>query len=342
MKNTALFLCASAVGFPTGGRRAVLGDAQRAVKLCASSAPAEEARALGQLPAANAVFLTRERGKNDKLARLLAAASVPTCELPCIAFQILDAATDTLPATLAAAGAAAETETATAAAAPATAARGETAHLEWVIITSPEAASVFLTAWATAGHPSLRVATVGAATAQALAAGGIRSRFEPSKATAKTLAAELPLVSGAGPASILYPCSALAGSALEEGLASRGARVTRLETYTTLAPPWGDEEYARATSARYVAFGSPSAVRTWAERVGVNATAVCIGETSASECRRLGWPEARLFYPDKPGVDGWGEAVVRARLVREAVVRARRQTPINWRGRADGGRGSRS
>ena len=56
-----------------------------------------------------------------------------------------------------------------------------------------------------------------------------------------------------------------------------------------------------------VTFASPSAVRVWAERAGTDAAAVCIGETSAAECRRVGFEEVRC--PDSPGVESWADAI---------------------------------
>lgn len=73
------------------------------------------------------VALTRELGKNDKLAKLLHEKGYETCEVPCIAFE---EGTDakSLPEAL-------------------------RQPWEWVIVTSPEAADVFLTGWQAAGDP---------------------------------------------------------------------------------------------------------------------------------------------------------------------------------------------
>ena len=140
------------------------------------------------------VYLTRESGKNDKLQSLLEARGVPSHELPCIAFESMPGAAE-LPARLASGG------------------------FEWVVITSPEAASVFLEAWDAGGRPTLRAASVGAGTSKVLAAGGLPPEFEPSKATAEVLAAELP-VQAPQPV-VLFPCSALARGTLAKGLAVR-------------------------------------------------------------------------------------------------------------------------
>lgn len=140
------------------------------------------------------VYLTREAGKNDKLQSLLEARGVPSHELPCIAFESVPGAAE-LPARLASGG------------------------FEWVVITSPEAASVFLEAWEAGGRPTLRAASVGAGTSKVLAVGGLPPEFEPSKATAEVLAAELP-VQASQPV-VLFPCSGLARDTLAKGLTVR-------------------------------------------------------------------------------------------------------------------------
>ena len=58
---------------------------------------------------------------------------------------------------------------------------------EWICITSPESASVFLESWAAAGSPHVRVAAVGKATGEVLEAGGITVGFVPSKVRADHL-----------------------------------------------------------------------------------------------------------------------------------------------------------
>ena len=73
------------------------------------------------------------------------------------------------------------------------------------------------------------------------------------------------LLAGAG-SMVLYPASARAATTLQDGLASRGAEVCRLNTYTTLAvTPAALSSAARdaAARARVVAVASPSAVKAW-------------------------------------------------------------------------------
>ena len=117
--------------------------------------------------AAPAAVLTREDGKNGKLEKLLKDAGVPCEELPCIAFERLDGCADLESAQ-------------------------QLGDFGWCVITSPESAGVFLDAWRATGSSPLRVASVGAGTAKVLADAGLAPELVPSKATAKTLAAELP------------------------------------------------------------------------------------------------------------------------------------------------------
>mmetsp|Transcript_26730 Transcript_26730/g.34463 ORF Transcript_26730/g.34463 Transcript_26730/m.34463 type:complete len:158 (+) Transcript_26730:1-474(+) len=142
------------------------------------------------------------------------------------------------------------------------------------------------------------------ATSKVLSAGGITPNFEPSKATAATIVAELP---PKGKNRVLYPASAKAKKTLEDGLTNRGFTVTRLNTYTTLPAEWSEDMYALANDVDIVTFASPTAVKTWTERVGTSKPVACIGETSADACKSQGFQQ--IFYADKPGMPGWVQAV---------------------------------
>ena len=169
------------------------------------------------------LYLTRELEKNGKLQKLLSARGVPTEELPCIAFERLpgyEELRDTL-------------------------VNGD--H-DWVVITSPEAAGVFVDAWCSCSSPRRTgIASVGAGTAKVLAEASLPADFVPSKATGATLARELPLASsqsdgGAGNGKVLYPASALAADVVESGLRSRGFGTRRIDTYTTVPATWTGAE----------------------------------------------------------------------------------------------------
>jgi uroporphyrinogen-III synthase len=195
---------------------------------------------------------------------------------------------------------------------------------DWVCVTSPEAAKVFLEAYANAGRPDgVRVAVVGAGTGKVLAKAepttfALEKQFIPSKATAATMVDELPCDQGS---LILYPASKKAATTLQDGLEARGATVVRLNTYSTERVERLDpDDIAAAVCADVVTFGSPSAVRAWVElcgdalyeRLAADARAlhpayVCIGETSAEACANCELPD--VFYPEFPGIDGWVETV---------------------------------
>ena len=162
------------------------------------------------------------------------------------------------------------------------------------MLTSPEAAAVFLAA---------EEAVSGAA-----ARGGRRGHVEdpgrrlvadfvPSKATGKVLASELPAPKDNGVVLIRLPRwrptrSRVAGARYEH----------KTHRHGTTVPPWDDATSPR--QGRQLAFPRrrPSAL---GERAGTDAAAVCIGETSAAECRRVGFEEVR---PDSPG-ESWADAI---------------------------------
>lgn len=226
------------------------------------------------------VALTRELGKNTALLDELAEDTrIRAFEVPCVA-QTRDADMD------AALDAALESS------------------WSWVVVTSAEAARTLGAALQRTEASGLRVATVGDATTRALP---VSSAFSPSKATAKTLALELPLDG----TRVLYPTSKLAASTLEDVLRGRGFDVHRVDAYTTVPAVWTDADKARAADADIVAFGSPSAVDVWVDRLGTNAHAVCIGETTAAACDAHGF-QPKAFFPDKPGLAGWAAEIKRA------------------------------
>jgi uroporphyrinogen-III synthase len=232
------------------------------------------------------VALTREEGKNAKLARALATRKgIHPVEVPCIAH-----------------------------------ADGEDYHRlrevlmsrrwDYVAITSPEGAKVLASVLDDKNDIEVPpIAAVGKATEEVLKEHGLTVSFCPSKATAKTLVAELP---GAGAQQhVLYPASQRAQLTLESGLRERGFQVTRLNTYDTVTAEWSDEEREKASRCRIACFASPSSIKGWLHNSSqkTSVVAACIGETSAEACRELGWSEGQIFYPDKPGIEGWVEAV---------------------------------
>jgi len=185
------------------------------------------------------VALTRESSKNEKLRVALNSKGIETIDLPCISHDI-----------------------------------GEdrnmfTRHLlnshtwTYIVITSPQAASVLLEAWREIRSPSIRTASVGSQTSSVLIQGGITPVFESSCANADTLAVELPFSTDtlAVNNKVLYPASARASDKLQTKLSERGFEVTRLNTYTTEAAQWDAGMIDKARGADIATFGSPSAVK---------------------------------------------------------------------------------
>ncbi|KAK6245286.1 hypothetical protein SCA6_008376 [Theobroma cacao] len=183
---------------------------------------------------------------------------------------------------------------------------------DWIIITSPEAGSVFLEAWKAAGTPSVRVGVVGAGTASIFdnlmqsSKHSLDVAFAPSKATGKILASELPK-DGNRRCTVLYPASVKASNEIEEGLSSRGFQVMRLNTYTTVLVDHVDQiVLEKALSVPVVAVASPSAVQAWVNLISKpdswSNSVACIGETTASAAKRLGLKN--VYFPTQPGLDG--------------------------------------
>ena len=259
------------------------------------------------------IAMTREQGKNEKLRKQLVQQlvtdnpgnpAVDIQEVPCIAHADgpdYDQLGDRL--------------------------LGD--HWDYVTVTSPEAARVLASAWhwnkddaetaTTKRAPA--VAAVGKATETALERAGIPVAFCPSKATAKVLVKELPALprDDQMTTTVLYPASAQAATTLQDGLAARGNfDVTRLNTYDTVTATWTDEQMAIAQQTTIICVASPSSIKGWLSNVGATAQpsrqllAACIGETSAQACRELGFDESQIFYPEKPGIPGWVDAVQEA------------------------------
>lgn len=247
------------------------------------------------------VVLTREEGKNGDMRQRLEKHGVEVVEMPLIETTVGGDCSE-LPKALA-----------------------DPNGWDWVCITSPEAAKVFLQGWADAGKPDLPIATVGKGTARVLIPeyknGALTAKmFTPSKANAETLVKELPVSGDGKPTRILYPASAKAARTLQDGLEARNGnvKVTRLNTYSTEKVTSVERDVmVSAVSADVVTFGSPSAVKAWLALSGLGDTKeqqhplyACIGGTSAKACDKVGLPG--VLFPEQPGVDGWEQIVLEA------------------------------
>lgn len=188
----------------------------------------------------------------------------------------------------------------------------------WVVITSPEAANVFISAWRKADYPRIgRIAALGKATGDSLRAVGLEVAFQPTKATGKTLVKELPSPITEGEV-VLYPASAIASSVVPDGLGQRGYSVIRLDTYSTVSSEFSPSYREMAEGVDIVTFASPSAIKGWVANVGINdgIAVACIGETSAKAAKSIGFKH--VHYPSQPGIEGWISAICEAYKVYEA------------------------
>ncbi|XP_020218441.1 uroporphyrinogen-III synthase, chloroplastic [Cajanus cajan] len=239
------------------------------------------------------VVVTRERGKNAKLIAALVKHEINCLELPLIE-HTRGPDLDRLPSVL-----------------------GDNAF-DWVVITSPEAGSVFLEAWRASGMPHVKIGVVGAGTVsifkEALQSSNqsLDIAFVPSRATGKVFATELPKIGNK--CTVLYPASAKASNEIEEGLSNRGFEVTRMNTYTTVPVQHVDQMVLKlALAAPVVTVASPSSIRAWKNLLSDsewNNSVACIGETTATMARSLGF--ANVYHPKQPGIEGWVESILEA------------------------------
>ncbi|KAF5468315.1 hypothetical protein F2P56_012475 [Juglans regia] len=210
------------------------------------------------------VMVTRERGKNGKLIQALAEHGIDCLELPLIQ-HTRGPDMDMLCSVL-----------------------SEDITFDWIVITSPESALVFLEAWTAAGNPNVNVGVVGAGTA---------SIFEDVMQFSKRSL------------NVAFVPSQ------EEGLSNRGFEVTRLNTYTTVPVQHIDQMLLmQALSTPVVAVASPSAIRAWvkliSESMWCNHSVACIGETTALAAKTLGLQN--VYYPTQPGLEGWVDGILEA------------------------------
>ncbi|GLI66857.1 hypothetical protein VaNZ11_010844 [Volvox africanus] len=252
-------------------------------------------------PARRKVLLTRESGKNEKMRDALSRKGYTCLEMPLI--EHTDGPDRALLPSLLSEAA---------------------EQYDWVTITSPEAAAVFLEGWEQAGKPKVRAAVVGGGTGDVLLQGGITPDYVPSKALGKVMGSELPRIPG-GTGRVLYPASVKASTDLQDSLAAAGFEVHRINTYNTGPVRSVPESLLReALTADVVTYGSPSAVKAWVGLAGLEVANskvnACIGSTSAKACASAGITE-NVYFPDSPGIEGWVDAVDRGcRDLQLAVV----------------------
>jgi uroporphyrinogen-III synthase len=223
--------------------------------------------------------LTRARGENSRLAKLLATHGIASRELPCIEPRALEDASALRAAMLALTGD------------------------DLLVLTSASGARAVRAALG--GAPcAAPVAAVGLATASACRDAGLRVVFVPSIASGAALAAQLPLPRGA----ILLARSDRAAGEPIEVLAHRGATVREVTAYRTV--PVAPRETVPAGAV--VVFASPSAVDGFALSAAVVTAAVAVGDASASRVRTVLGIDAHVAGPDDEGLAAAVRTAVRA------------------------------
>ncbi|XP_010488809.1 PREDICTED: uroporphyrinogen-III synthase, chloroplastic-like isoform X2 [Camelina sativa] len=264
-----------------------------------SISPSLSTSSVGKSNSIPQVVVTRERGKNNQIIKALEKHGISSLELPLIQhapgpdFHRL---------------------------ASIRALTGSSLHLQKQVL--------FFSRRGTSS-PKVQIGVVGAGTARVFeeamqsAEGLLHVAFTPSIATGKVLASELPEKVGKR-SSVLYPASLKAGTDIENGLSKRGFEVARLNTYTTVPVQSVDTVLLQqALSAPVLSVASPSAVGAWLnliqnEEQWSNCVA-CIGETTASTARRRGLKN--VYYPEKPGLEGWVESIMEALVAHEELHR---------------------
>lgn len=159
---------------------------------------------------------------------------------------------------------------------------------DWLVVTS--AAGADRVAAAAAAVPSIRLATVGTATAASLAAGAGRPvDLVPAVQRGAALAAAFNEHQPT-PQRVLVVQGDLAEPVVVDGLRAGGHHVTALVGYRTRSRVPDEADRTAARSADAVAFASGTAVVSWVEAFGssVPPVAVAIGPSTAAAAERLG------------------------------------------------------
>ena len=211
------------------------------------------------------VVVTRAREQASDLAERLVALGAEVVELPTI--EIVDPSD----------GGAALLE-----------AGGQLSSYDWVVFSSARAVTQLCGLLHDArSFGPVRVAVVGAATADALRAFGVVADLVPERFVAEGLVEAFPPGSGR----VLLPQAAVAREALVDGLRAKGWHVDVVEAYRTerVVPDPAVVDAARIADA--VTFTSSSTVRHFVDAVGVEEVppvVACIGPITAETAEHLG------------------------------------------------------
>jgi uroporphyrinogen III methyltransferase/synthase len=240
------------------------------------------------------VLLTRVRGGSDRLRQILTARGLTVMEMPAIAIEpaedlsLLDRALADLHS------------------------------YQWVAFASRNAVRAVLNRLSALGLAlpgGVRIAAVGASTAEDLRAAGIGVHCLPERQTAAGLAAAMQAVGVQG-ARILLPVGDRSRPELRERLEAAGARVESVVVYRTVLPQNVDADLldaVRQGGIDTIVLASPSAAENLVALLGTaeplaRAKLVCIGPTTATAVRDLGLKPAAVAA--RPAPEALADAVL--------------------------------
>lgn len=185
---------------------------------------------------------------------------------------------------------------------------GRLDRFDWLVVTSVNGAR--RVGEAARRAPDVRLATVGAATANVLAElAGRPVDLLPAIQRVAGLLEEFPVARPAeSPSRVLTAQGDLATSALVDGLRERGHTVTAIEAYRTVPRPLSAEDRQTMRNADAVVLASGSAAGALAGTDGVSAAVVVIGPVTAAAARDAGLSVAAMAA--SPGDDDVVAAIV--------------------------------
>jgi len=156
------------------------------------------------------------------------------------------------------------------------------AEFDWIVFTSRYGVEAVFRRTSSITGP--KIAVIGPATAEELAAHGLQPTLMPSSYVAESILEEIGDVEGA---SVLLPRADIARDALPAGLRAAGAEVLEIAAYRTRTRT---DPLPNLDSVDAITFTSSSTVRGFLEcgNIPAGAAVVCIGPVTAATARELG------------------------------------------------------
>lgn len=171
----------------------------------------------------------------------------------------------------------------------------DASSFDWILFTSPQGVKAFMDAGLSPG--GARMAALGAGTAAALSAAGLRDDLGARTLDGAEFAqAFLARVSGGGRVLLPGPDRRLAEP--RSSLSAAGFEVTELSLYETCSVPVKELPTVEFAPGDIVFFCSPSTVRAFAEAWTVRPRCIAIGETTAQTSRPAGFETVVAATPD--------------------------------------------